>query len=253
MAKRLEIGMVNEMKNNIGKAIGHLVVFIAIAVFTTACSPREGITSMNQPQLGQSSIEKTQAEEHQPEQSQPEQPQEEQSVADILLSVLNNEQMFITEISDVVLLKDYVIGKGHVLDYVPVTPTEYAFVDFDGDGTEELVVNISQIYGAYLILRVDEVDVYGYEIGNRGMQALKKDGSFRGSNGAASHFYLRLFFEDNKIVVIETAVNDIYEGVYEIEGKACTAEEAEAYVLKWDQKDEVDWIEVEMKKEAEVE
>ncbi len=161
---------------------------------------------------------------------------------DLLTAVLNNEKTFITEKGEAVLLKNYAVGNGEFTTPLYANPVEYGFVDFDEDKTDEMVINISTDYGAYLVLHCNGLDVYGYEFGVRSLQALKTDGSFMGSNGAASNYYCRLTFEDNKASVTYTAIKDSTMNQFELNGKECSIEELNEYINDWNLKTAVKWI-----------
>lgn len=160
----------------------------------------------------------------------------------LLTAVLNNEKTFITEKGEAVLLKNYAVGNGELATPLYAKPTEYVFVDFDEDETNEMVINISADYGAYLVLHCNGLDVYGYEFGVRALQALKTDGSFMGSNGAASNYYCRLTFEDNKANVTYTAIKDSTMNRFELNSKECSIEELNEYINDWNLKKAVEWI-----------
>ena len=160
----------------------------------------------------------------------------------LLKAVLNGEKTFITEKGEAVFLKNYAVGHGKLATPLYANPTEFVFVDFDGDKIDELVINISTDYGAYLILRRDGLDVYGYEFGVRSLISLKTDGSFIGSNGASSNYYCRLTFEDNKANVVYTAIKDSNMNRFELDGKECSVEELNEYINDWELKESVKWI-----------
>ncbi len=158
----------------------------------------------------------------------------------LLSTVLNSEKTFIAEDGTAVLLKNYFVGNGERL----ANPTQFVFVDFDDDNIEEMVINISDL-GYFLVLRVDEAGVYGYEFSARTLNSLKTDGSFSGSNGAASTFYCRLSFENNKPIVIDEAVADSDAGHFELNGEKASPEEMAEFAQKWHRKKDVEWTKIE--------
>ena len=166
------------------------------------------------------------------------------SVDDMLMDVLNNEAVLIDENGDETYLKDYQIGKNFFVDVILAEPTEYAFVDFDGDGENELVINISLNYGFLLVLHYDGETIRGYEFGVRALQSIKEDGSFSQSNGAGSVQYAKLSFENNQKNKTITAVYEYDEGYFEIEGKECSYEDLKAYSEMWNAKKAVEWKKV---------
>lgn len=168
----------------------------------------------------------------------------EDSTKTLLTAVLNNEKTFINEKGEAVLLKDYALGKGELAIPLYADPTEYTFVDMDNNGTDELVINVSTGYGAYLVLCCNGFDIYGYEFGVRAFHQLKTDGSFIGSGGAASEYFCRLSFEDNKANVIYTAVKDSNIGRFELDGKECSIQELNEYINDWNLKEDVKWVKI---------
>ena len=160
----------------------------------------------------------------------------------ILTAVLENQKTFITDAGKAVYLKDFYINDGNAANAIHAEPVEYVFVDFDGDSNSELVVNISLDYGYYLVLHYNGQDVFGYEFGVRALQALKTDGSFMGSNGAASNYYCKLSFDENRRNVTYTAIKDSAMSKFELAGKECSIEELNEYINDWNLKESVKWI-----------
>lgn len=161
----------------------------------------------------------------------------------ILNAVLASEKTFIAETGKAVYLNGYHINDGNTVDPILADPAEYTFVDFDADGNNELVVNISPEYGCYLVFHYNGQDVFGYEFGVRALQALKSDGTFMGSNGAASNYYCQLSFEENQRNITYTAVKDSTLNRFELNGKECSIEELNEYINDWNLKEPVKWIE----------
>lgn len=163
----------------------------------------------------------------------------------ILTSVLDSQKTFIDEDGNAVLLRDYVIGNDFLVDELLANPTEYVFVDFNEDNVDEMVVNISENLGFYLVLYWNGFDVYGYGYGVRALACLKTDGSFIASSGADSNCYCRLTFENNKPKVIYDAIKDSPINRYELAGNSCSIEEVDAYIRSWNSKKDVVWIKYE--------
>jgi len=160
----------------------------------------------------------------------------------LLTSVLNNEKTFITEKGEAVLLHNYLLDNSKSYSQLPASPEEYVFVDFDNDSIDELVINISSDYGLYLVLHYNGLDIYGYEFGIRSLLSLKTDGSFIGSNGAASTYYCRLTFEDNKANIVYTAIKDSTMNQFELNGKEASIQSINEYINDWNLKKSVEWI-----------
>ncbi|MGN0493438.1 MAG: hypothetical protein ACI4F7_07300 [Acutalibacteraceae bacterium] len=162
------------------------------------------------------------------------------SSEDILLSVLNSETDFIDENGNSVKLKDYKLD-GTELTAVP---EKYAFVDFDGDGANELAVHVTPDYGAYIVLHLYGGRVYGFEFNEREMIDLKQDGTFVQSSGAGFNGIAEIKFNGDKYVLTETAFADDYEGVYRLEGKPSDSKETQKVFDSQYKKSSVKWTEM---------
>ena len=159
----------------------------------------------------------------------------------LLNAVLNNEKTFITEKGEAMLLQDYMITSSKSYTHLTTNPEEYVFVDFDNDKIDELVINLSSDYGLYLVLHYNGLDIYGYEFGIRSLNSLKVDGSFTGSNGAASTYYCRLTFENNKANITYTAIKDSTANHFELNGKESSIQSINEYINDWNLKKSVEW------------
>ena len=160
----------------------------------------------------------------------------------LLTAVLNNEKTFITEKGEAVFLQNYLASGSTLSAPLPINPVEYTFVDFDQDNIDVLVINISSDYGLYLVLHYNGLDIYGYEFGIRSLHSLKTDGSFMGSGGAASIYYCRLTFEDNKANIMYTAIKDSTMNRFELNGKESSIQSINEYINDWELKKSVEWI-----------
>ncbi len=166
---------------------------------------------------------------------------------DLLMSVLNNETAFTAEDGKSVLLSDFAYG------YIPETdgdvpllaePQEYTFVDMDGDGTDELIADITPTQTAYIVLHEEDGTVYGYLFYVRALLNLKADGSFMQSGGLGIKNYARMEFDNGSYKIINTASMNEADGVYEIDGTSCTAEELNAYEQDWHAKADTEWVQL---------
>lgn len=96
-------------------------------------------------------------------------------------------------------LTDYCRRTGDQLGF-PVSITRYAFVDMDGDGTSEAVVDFK--FGENeqvmcMVLKYDSGTVFGAEFYHRQMSHIKKDGSFAYSGGGDNDGWAKLRWENN--------------------------------------------------------
>lgn len=155
-----------------------------------------------------------------------------------LEKVLKNEIEFIDMEGNKVYLKDYkLFGKS-------INVSKYAFIDFEKDETEELVVEIQNDSEeiAYIILREQNGNIYGYEKGVRELQNLKKDGSFSASSGATSISYLELNFENDSIKTVTKASGELSENKFVIDDKEVSKDEFDAFEKDWKEKEKCSWI-----------
>ncbi len=165
----------------------------------------------------------------------------------LLLSVLNNENAFIDETGKSVYLKNYKIFSDHgAMPGAATIPQKYALVDFDNDGTDELVVYVTPDFGAYLVFHIYNDRVYGFEFTARAITDLKKDGTFTGSSGAGNNMYVTLSFKDHKYELYELAYRyDMPENkIYRLNGRDVTAEDFAVFYEEFKNKPEIDWVKI---------
>lgn len=158
------------------------------------------------------------------------------------LSVLNSEAHFISEDGKSVLLKNYSYGNNGATEVYYAVPQEYAVVDLDGDGTNEVVADITSSQTHYMVFHKYNNNIYGFLIGRRSLQDLKKDGSFLSSGGAGLQVYSKMEFNKNTYKVIDEAYWDNYKGICKIDGKEVTKEAIDKYKTSWDLKENAHFI-----------
>ena len=88
-----------------------------------------------------------------------------------LLSVLYNEVPLVDETGKTVYVKDYHIA--NVIQPIYAVPESYAFLDFDNDGSVEMFANVSSDHGFFLVMHMDDEQVYGYLFSQRSMMEPK--------------------------------------------------------------------------------
>ena len=159
---------------------------------------------------------------------------------EVLNAVLNNRKTFIDENGKAVYLADYLID-----GTIPITPTQYTYVDFDGDNQEELVIDISTNLGIYLLLNYNGLDVFARPLGIRTLSSIKSDGSFISSNGAASTYYCKAKFEGNEFTPYYECVKDSMLGIFTLNGENVSIATINEFINDWNLKENVEWFFIE--------
>ena len=190
---------------------------------------------------------------------------------DSLLKVLYNESAFITEENNTVYLKDYkpIYKLPENTEYYrkdnAFVPLDYAFVDLDKDGQNELVVSEAPDSDTFLILRKANDKIYGYSLYVRWFEDLKTDGTFLSSGGAFSHNYNTINFDENKYNISTFAIFDFVgddkpssnrfgcepdygKSVFEIDGEKVSFEKIEQFAQEWSKRTDAKWIKFEERK-----
>ncbi len=163
-------------------------------------------------------------------------------VSQPLKSVLEGKCTFINENGDSVYLKDY---KFSLVDDLTFDAEKYAVLDFDGNGTDELLVYGSSDFGIYILLRVYEGKVYGYEFGDKSLFNVKQNGTFFQSEGAGINCFVCLVFDSTDYRLNELAYGNDYDCVYRVAGADVSADEYKAFYDNWNKKPAVDWTVIE--------
>lgn len=125
-----------------------------------------------------------------------------QNSAEILLQVLKDHALFYSVSNDESMtLEEYCIGESERMGF-EVSITQYAFVDMDGDGIQEAVVDFrfgenSQVM--CMVLKWDNSSeiVAGTEFYYRQMSQIKEDGSFAYSGGDDNDGWAKLRWEND--------------------------------------------------------
>lgn len=176
----------------------------------------------------------------------------------ILLSVLYNEEPFYTEKGKTVHINDYkpIYKNTEDIDYIQkdvvFVPRDYAFVDLDHDGNNELIVAEEPYADTYLILHKENEKIYGYSLYNRWFQSLKQDGSFISSGGAQINDYNTITFDKNTYNISTVAKfyfdADNKNSDFEIDGKSVSLEDIKQFAEEWSKRPEAEWIEFKQNK-----
>ena len=142
-----------------------------------------------------------------------------------------------------VYLKDMYVSDG--IDDYPVQVTRFTVVDMNGDGISEVILELSLPRYDKLILRYENGIVYGYGFSVRGLNELKKDGTFSGSGGAGNWGRSRLQFSLGicKRIDICRIESDAYSRWYYINEEEVTEDKFYAFVYEQDAKEDAEWHE----------
>lgn len=124
------------------------------------------------------------------------------------------------------------------------TITRFALLDLDGDGTDELVLNIDfSGEEEYVILTCYDGAVYANQIVYRGFLTPKADGTVAWSNGAFDNGYARFRFENGVLVYDDFAVmiDNGSSVTYTLNGENVSEEDFDAFIAEQNAKDDLAW------------
>lgn len=128
---------------------------------------------------------------------------------------------------------------------------QYALLDLDGDGEDELVLWLAAVYNEYfgfVILHSIGGELYGYSRDYRGLMELKADGTYTVSSGAADWGYCTMsFMEDGSTDTAftwcqSTGIGSPPEEEYFVEGVPASRGEFDAAVARQSAKEDAPWI-----------
>ena len=157
---------------------------------------------------------------------------------EMLSKVLNNETTFVAENGKTVYLKQYQLLETSIIKMIPI---EYAFVDMDQDGTDEMVLYVTPDFGAYLVFYIYEETIYCFQFNAWEMRDLKTDGTFVMSEDERDRSYLKITFEKDKYSFVEKAYENTYHNIYRVNQKDTTKEKVDAYANDFDHKAGASW------------
>ena len=125
------------------------------------------------------------------------------------------------------------------------TITRFALLDLDGDGTDELVLNIDYSSDEeYVVLTCFDGAVYANQVVHRGFLTPKADGTVAWSNGAFDNGYARFRFENGVLVYDDfAAVSSDGSGsvTYTLNGESVSEEDFDAFIAEQNAKDDLAW------------
>ena len=127
------------------------------------------------------------------------------------------------------------------------TIKRFALLDLDGDGTDELVLNIDfSGEEEYVILTCHDGAVYANQIVYRGFLSPKADGTFEWSNGAFDNGASRARFENGVLVYEDfSSMSEGSDGnaVYTLNGESIDETAYSAFLDEQAAKDDLAWTE----------
>ena len=127
------------------------------------------------------------------------------------------------------------------------TITRFALLDLDGDGADELVLNIDfSGEEEYVILTCYDGAVYANQVVYRGFLSPKADGTFEWSNGAFDNGASRARFENGVLVYDDfAAMSEGSDGnaVYTLNGESIDEAANSAFLDEQAAKDDLAWTE----------
>ena len=124
------------------------------------------------------------------------------------------------------------------------TITRFALLDLDGDGADELVLNIDYSGDEeYVVLTCFDGAVYANQVVHRGFLTPKADGTVAWSNGAFDNGYARFRFENGVLVYDDFAVmiDNGSSVTYTLNGENVSEEDYNAFTAEQDAKDDLAW------------
>ena len=124
------------------------------------------------------------------------------------------------------------------------TIKRFALLDLDGDGADELVLNIDYSGDEeYVVLTYFDGAVYANQVVHRGFLTPKADGTVAWSNGAFDNGYARFRFENGVLVYDDFAVmiDNGSSVTYTLNGENVSEEDYNAFTAEQDAKDDLAW------------
>ena len=121
-------------------------------------------------------------------------------------------------------------------------PQRCAYVDFDSDGIEELLI-VDVTLNFFLVLRYDNENVNGYILENISLQEIKTDGSFLTVRYNSYTAVSRVSFDGLDCAVTNLAYKDDSTNTYQLNKKSATRDEVEKYFDDWNENStKISWV-----------
>ncbi len=172
-----------------------------------------------------------------------------ESDENIYKSILLGESNFICRDLDNKSLNIREIGQAVTYtDSDTVSVERFAVIDLDGDGEDEVVLELDCYGGGFVILHYQNGEVYAFEQCYRGFKGLKEDGTFMASDSAVHTCIEKLVFSDtgySDIVLAELYWDFEEKPWHKINGEPCSDEELIAAVWsRQEQKPDAQWYDL---------
>jgi len=182
-----EVGVKDRIKSvlNYKKPALWIIILAVVAIIATAlCFLTDPVSKKDSQENEETESGETDA----PENSE----NTENEVSDLFLDILNNKKTYINESGEAVYLKHFKDGE---FAFATSGKYVYATIDIDSDGTNEMAVTNDRAYGDYILFRMYDSKVYGYEFGNQEILELFVDGSIRQKDSLGKFIYFNLKFD----------------------------------------------------------
>ena len=147
------------------------------------------------------------------------------------------------------LLPDIPLAFSPYSSYAAVT--EFAVLDLDGDGSQEVVLRVTDVandMGGYVVLRQEGSEIRGYPSSWRTFWQLKTDGTFTYSSPAGTEEGVASArFEGEELVMdkhIRCEMEALEPTAFEVDGRPVSQTEYEAACSAQDQKADAVWYEL---------
>lgn len=124
----------------------------------------------------------------------------------------------------------------------PLTVTQFAVIDLDGDDILELVLELTTGYdGSIEVLHYEDGVVYGFAFPYRGFLNLRRDGTFTFSNGAADNGVGRLAFSEGACDFHTLCESVSQDNAFYIGGETVSEEDFYGYFAEQNSKPLAQW------------
>lgn len=126
------------------------------------------------------------------------------------------------------------------------TIKRFALLDLDGDGADELVLDIDFSGNEEYVILTCDYNVYADQVVYRGFLSPKADGTFEWSNGAFDNGASRARFENGVLVYDDFAAvssDDSGSVTYTLNGESVSEEDFDAFIAEQNAKDDLAWTE----------